>query len=179
MHEPAVPDRREQDGKRKIEAKNSGAHTAVRKRYCMPRPKGDVAKYPAIFPECDLALSAAIEVIKHRFRHPLARDGPEVLDAHNPGRRHGSRRSCHLHSNIQNLEAARYRTTTRHRTGTEILDAASSDGCSPWIGALGATLSCSVREQTSPSDVPYTSRAWIPDIHISRRPERTQDSQER
>ena len=50
----------------------------------MPWPKSNVAKYPAILAERYLAFGPTVEVIKNRLRHPLARDGPKVLDANHP-----------------------------------------------------------------------------------------------
>src|SRR6266446_6579380 len=87
----------------------------------MPWSKSNVVKNPAIFPQCDFALGAAVEVIKDRFRNPLPRDRAEVFDAHNPGRRYRTGGSRHLQIPIfRNLEAGRYPTTARKRIGTEI-----------------------------------------------------------
>src|ERR1035438_1503592 len=76
--------------------------------------------------------------------------------------------------NFSNLAAARYRTTARYRRGWNFLRPSSRSGDSRRDG--GATLSRQVREQTSPSDVPYTWPARIADIRISPRPESTQGS---
>jgi hypothetical protein len=98
MHEPAVSDRREQERKSKIEAQDARSQVALRDRDRMPRPKRDVVKYPAIFPERYLAFGSTIKVVEHRFRHPLAGDEPEVLDANHLWRCYGPGSSCHLHS---------------------------------------------------------------------------------
>ncbi len=148
MHEPAVSDRRKHERNSEFEAQNSGGQTAIANRYRMTRPKSDVVKYPAIFAECDLAFGAAVEVVEHRLRNSFARDGPEVFDANHSGRSYRAGKSCHGHSNIQDIEAGRYGTTVRHRTRWKSFERRRC--------LTGPTLSCPVREQTSPWDVPYT-----------------------
>jgi hypothetical protein len=90
MHEPAVPDRCEQERKSKIEAQNARLQVTLRDCDRMPRPKRHVVKYPAILAERYLAFGATIKVVEYWFRHPLAREGPEVLNANHPGGRHGA-----------------------------------------------------------------------------------------
>jgi hypothetical protein len=85
MHEPAVPDRCEQERKSKIEPQDSRSQVTLRDGDRMPRPKGDIVKYPAILAERYLAFGATIKVVEDWFRHPLAGEGPEVLDANHPG----------------------------------------------------------------------------------------------
>jgi hypothetical protein len=88
MHQPAISDRREQDGKRKIEAENAGAQIAIREGNGVARAKSNVVEDAAVFAERNLTFGAAIEVVKYGLRHSLAGDGAEVLDANNPGRCH-------------------------------------------------------------------------------------------
>src|SRR5579863_5315097 len=61
----------------------------------MPRAKSDVAKHSAVLAQSDFPFGAAIQVIEHRFRHPLARDRTKILDANNSGRSHCAGRSSH------------------------------------------------------------------------------------
>jgi len=65
MHKPAIPNGREHDRKRKIEAQNAGTHTAVRERDRMSRPKSYIVEDPAILAKRNFAFGAAIEIIKN------------------------------------------------------------------------------------------------------------------
>src|SRR5271165_1256370 len=97
MHQPAVTDWREQEGKRKIEAQDPRAQVALLDRDRVARPKRDIVKDSAIFPERDLALRAAVEIIKYRLGNSLASDRAKVLDAHHARGRHRSRGDRHYY----------------------------------------------------------------------------------
>jgi hypothetical protein len=106
MHQAAIANRGEQKGQRKIEAQNLRAQTAFRKRDRMPRPKSNVVENPAVFPERNLALGSAIEIVKNGFRQSLARDRAEIFDAYHPGRGYSTVGFAHLqNSGVRKLEA--------------------------------------------------------------------------
>jgi hypothetical protein len=105
MHQAAVPDRGKQEGKGKVEAQNFRAQTAARKSDGMPGPESDVIEHPAIFPERNLAFGAAVEIVKNSFRQSFARDGAEIVDAHNSGRGNSTRGFAHLRSRVRKFEA--------------------------------------------------------------------------
>ena len=85
MHQPAVPHRRKQKRKSKIEPQNPRVQIALRDRNRMPRPERNVAKDPAILPQRNLALGAPVEIVEYRFRHTLARNRTEVFNANHAG----------------------------------------------------------------------------------------------
>src|ERR1700722_4625655 len=79
----------------------------------MPWPERNVVKYPAIFAQSDLALSAAIEVIEHCVRPSPTGDRAEVLDAHNPRRGDVSSQSAAHSGSRESLETGGYGITAR------------------------------------------------------------------
>ena len=81
----------------------------------MTRPKRNIVEYAAILTQRDLALSAAIEIVKNRLRHPVPSDGAEVVDANNSWRRDSARRSRHGKVIVRKDEAGGYPTTCRNR----------------------------------------------------------------
>jgi hypothetical protein len=81
----------------------------------MTRPKRNIVEYAAILTQRDLALSAAIEIVKNRLRHPVPSDGAEVVDANNSWRRDSTRRSRHGKVIVRYDEAGGYPTTCRNR----------------------------------------------------------------
>ena len=91
MHEPAIAHGREHEWKRKIEAQNRSAQTAIGEGYGMTRTKGHVIENSAILAQRDFAFGAAIEIIKNRLWNALTRDGTKIFDADNSG---GSYRAC-------------------------------------------------------------------------------------
>src|ERR1700674_3496065 len=96
MHQAAIPHGRQQNGKSKVETEDARTQAAICHRNRVTWPEGDVVKDSAILPECNLAFGAAIKVVEHSLRQALAGDGTEVLDAHNPWRRHCTRQSVHV-----------------------------------------------------------------------------------
>jgi hypothetical protein len=96
MHEAAVANGSEQEGKREIAAQNTHAQTAIWDRDRMAGPEGDVVVKAAIFTESDFAFGAAVEIVEHRFGHPAASHSAKIVDADNPGRGNGAGGSRHL-----------------------------------------------------------------------------------
>jgi len=84
MHQAAVTNRRQHDRKSQIESENTRAQIASGHRDSMPRTKCHIFKCAAIFPERELALRAAVEIVKHNARQPPARQRPQVRNAHDP-----------------------------------------------------------------------------------------------
>ena len=89
MHQAAVAHRRQQRGERYVEAQDACPHLALGHRDRMTRPERDVIKDPAVLAQRDLAIRAAVQVIKHRFGQSTPRQGPEILHTDDP-------RGCHF-----------------------------------------------------------------------------------
>src|SRR5438477_8775267 len=51
----------------------------------MARPECHILKGAAILAKRNLALGAAVQIVKNGFRHSATRQRPEILDANNPG----------------------------------------------------------------------------------------------
>jgi len=89
MHKAAVAHRSQQRGERNLDAQDACPHIAIGHSYRMTRPKRDVLKDPAVLSKCDLAISAAVQVIKNRCGQSAPRQGPEIMNTDDP-------RGCHL-----------------------------------------------------------------------------------
>jgi hypothetical protein len=86
MHKAAVTDRGKQERKREIEAQNACAQVALRNRDGMAGAESNVIKDTAIFPQRHFAFGPSVKIIEDRFRNPAARDGTEILNAHDSRR---------------------------------------------------------------------------------------------
>jgi hypothetical protein len=96
VHEPAIANGSEQEGKSEIETEYAGAQVALVERYRMAGTEGDVVIDAAIFAEGHLTFGAAIKVIEDRTGHPALGDGAEIRDADNARRGDGSGRLSHF-----------------------------------------------------------------------------------
>jgi hypothetical protein len=95
MHQTAIAYGSEHGGKRNVEAQNAGSQIAIGQGYGMARAESDVVEDPAVFAQRDLAVSAAIQVIKNRPGESAASEGPEIVDTDDAGRCHCTFRSSH------------------------------------------------------------------------------------
>jgi hypothetical protein len=86
MHKTAIANWGQQERESEIEAQHACAQVTQRHRNGMARPESNIVEDAAIFAQRNFTFGAAIEVIEYRLRNSAARDGTEVLDAHNPGR---------------------------------------------------------------------------------------------
>jgi hypothetical protein len=84
MHQAAVAHRSQQRGERHLNAQDACPHITIGHRDRMTRPERDVIKDPAILSKRDLAISAAVQVIKNRFRQSAPRQGPEIMNTDDP-----------------------------------------------------------------------------------------------
>ena len=89
MYKAAIAHRSQQRRERNVEAQDACPHIAIGHRYRMTRPECDVIKDPAVLSQRDLAIGAAVQVIKHRFGQSAPRQGPEIMYTDDP-------RGCHL-----------------------------------------------------------------------------------
>ncbi len=96
MHEPAVANGSEQEGKSEIEAKNARAQVAIGERDRVSGTEGDVLIDAAIFAEGNLAFGATIKVIEDGFGYAPLGDGSEISDADYARRGDGTGRSSHF-----------------------------------------------------------------------------------
>ena len=78
-HQATVAHRSQRHREQHLDAQDAGPHISIGHRYRMTRPERDVLKEPAVLSQCDLAISAAVQVIKNRFDQSAPRQGPEIM----------------------------------------------------------------------------------------------------
>src|SRR6267143_1916158 len=85
VHKTAVSDRTKQEEKGKVETQHAGTQIALRDRDCMARSECHILKRAAILAKRYLAFRAAVQIVKHGFRHPATRQRSQILDANDTG----------------------------------------------------------------------------------------------
>src|SRR5579862_8943240 len=88
MHEPAITHRSQQSGKRNIKAQDASPHIAIRHGHGVARPEDDVIEHPAVFPQGDFTIGAAIEIVEDGPRQSTLGQGPKIPNAYHTRRCH-------------------------------------------------------------------------------------------
>lgn len=80
VHQTAVADRSQHCGERKFMAEHASLQVTIRDGDRTARTKQHIAKCPAVFPERDFAIGAAIQIIEHRPRQSTLRHAAQIFD---------------------------------------------------------------------------------------------------
>ncbi len=96
VHQTAVSDRGKQEGEGKVEAQDAGPQIALRDRDRMARSERHLLERAAILSKRDLAFGAAVQIVKHGFRHPATRHRSQIIDAKDTGGCYLAGRPRHL-----------------------------------------------------------------------------------
>jgi hypothetical protein len=138
MHEPAVAYRGKQCRERDVEAQDSGSQIAIGEGHCVARTERYVIEDAAVFAQGNLAVSAAVEVVKNWPWEPATSQRPEVINADDVGRCHSAFRSSHWAIEFR-TDLPKQAIIQKNHVGTDVLICPA--GQSPAIFAGGNNLS--------------------------------------